>query len=925
MSDEQIIYIGPEDDLTNIRERLEKAQSKRVTLVIPANTQLRSHVAWKLLYRSARELGKEVLIVSSDAQIRSVAHGVKFRVATSLEASSASSPAKPRPVNRPSRAPAGAKSRSASTGSMRSAGGRADSRGIGSSTRTRHPSTPGPWYHRADERSLARPDLEAESRPSQPEDLIAEGIEDLPPVKRFGSTSYSSHSPHIDSVDSVPSIHPLPPEQSDEAPDYQIDEEDFRTAREIREAALGSRQFTDNSSADAEETDERPSARSQPSAAPRNSNLPQIVEDPYAYMSDETPSRVSREQRGSVSMPHFDTDEHEIQEVPDTPTEDDDIEYQEGDTGVFLPAAEQVPYEEEEEIAGPASSLHIRPHSSRIQSREDVAPRRIDNAPEQDIQPHIDDQPTQVTPVVPIPMSPLPSQKPAAPARRSGALSPGKGPAAPAPRRSGTLQPGAAPAASAASRRSGTLQPNAAPSAPRRSGTLPTGARDRSVMTDATRQPGTSRVSQRPTLAPSAARSQGMGRAPGQQIRQPARPRVASASSSGRSRMMLLIAAIVLILLVGSLAMFVPTANVVLTLQPRTYTHALHLVARSDALQSSAPGTVASQLQTHTFTQSGLATATGSKQVGRAAATGTVTITNNGKQPVNIPTGTKVSTPSGIQFTTEADLVITPPGQPGNQVPVPVQAVNKGDNGNLPADTITVIPQDSLNAIAQDNNTSATSLALQVANNQPTTGGGLATVHTILQQDLDTAKKNLIAQLQPAINTWLKQWTTNGIASKPTINATLVGSPQDGQIVNSTSVPVTLSAAVSVLVVSNANLQKAAITQLDASLRNDPNYQDYVIATDHQPAVAINAQKVASNDATTLTITANASAQAVRAITQDDVRKEITGMTAKDAQQMLSQQPGIENVDISVSPGADPWLPLWSANTHVAFQVGTTK
>jgi hypothetical protein len=919
MSDEQIIYIGPEDDLTSIRERLEKAQSKRVTLVIPANTQLRSHVAWKLLYRSARELGKEVLIVSSDAQIRSVAHGVKFRVATSLEASSASSPARPRPVSRPGRAPTGVKSRSTSTGSMRAASNKVDSRGIGSATRTRHPSTPGSWYHRADERSLVRPDLEAESRPSQPEALITEEIEDLPPVKRFGSTSFSSHSPQVDAIDAVPSIHSLPPEQSEEAPDYQIDEEDFRTAREIREAALGGRQLGESAPEDAEETDERPSLRGPSAAAPRNSSLPQIVDDPYAYMSDETPSRVPHEQHGAVSMPHFDTDEHEIQEVPDTPAEGDDFEYQEGDTGVFLPAVKPVPYEEdeEEEIAGPSSSLHIRPHSSRFQSQEDLASRQREHAPEREMQPPVEDQPTQVTPVVPIPMSPLPPHRPAMPARRSSSLSQSSGPAS--ARRSGTLPPGSAPASS---RRSGTLQPDVVvPGSSRRSGTLPNKARDRSAVTGAPRQSGASRISQRPTLTSSAARLQGVG----PQIWHPARPRVAGASSSGRSKMIILIAAVVLLLLVGSLAMFIPGATVVLTLQPHTYTHALNLVARSNALQGGAPGSVASQLETHSFTQSGQATASGSKQVGRAAATGTVTITNKGKQPVNIPTGTIVSTPSGIQFTTEADLVITPPGQPGNQVPVPVQAVNKGDNGNLPAGTITVIPQESLNAIAQDNNTSVNGLALQVTNDQPTTGGGLATVHTILQQDLDTAKKNLTNQLQPAINTWLRQWSSEGIVSKPTINATLVGSPQDGQIVNSTSVPVTLNAAVSVLVVSNTNLQKAAIAQLNASLRNDPNYQDYVIATNHQPAVAISALKVASNDATAVTITANATAQAIRSITQDEVRKEITGMTTKDAQQMLAQQPGIENVNISVSPAIDPWLPLWSANTHVVLQVGTGR
>src|SRR5579875_2030564 len=101
MSDERIIYIGPEDDLTSLRERLEQVSSRQVTLVVPPTTQLRSQVAWQLLYKRSRELGKDVLIVSSDPQIRSVAHAGKFRVVTSLEASSTSS--KSRPPSRPAR------------------------------------------------------------------------------------------------------------------------------------------------------------------------------------------------------------------------------------------------------------------------------------------------------------------------------------------------------------------------------------------------------------------------------------------------------------------------------------------------------------------------------------------------------------------------------------------------------------------------------------------------------------------------------------------------------------------------------------------------------------------------------------------------------------------------------------------------------
>jgi len=269
--------------------------------------------------------------------------------------------------------------------------------------------------------------------------------------------------------------------------------------------------------------------------------------------------------------------------------------------------------------------------------------------------------------------------------------------------------------------------------------------------------------------------------------------------------------------------------------------------------------------------------------------------------------------------------VVNVPNKAGNQIIVPIQAVNKGNGGNLAADTITVIPQSSLDAIAKASNISPSDLALTVTNSQPTSGGGQRMAPAILQQDLDTAKNNLLAQIktQPATTAWLKQWNANGdIASQPAITATLVNAPQDGQIVDNTSVPVMLNATFSVLVVSSNDLQKAAIAQLDTSMKNDPNFQDYIVPTDVQQPVKISAPKGSSKDDTALTITANATTPAVRAITPDDVRKEISGMTSQTAQDMLSKQPGIENVAISVSPSADPWLPVWPANTHIVLQAG---
>src|SRR5579884_1768708 len=106
MADEQIIYISPEEELTNVRERLERTAAKRIILVIPPQTQLRSHVGWRLLHSRTREMGKDVVINSSDRQIRAVAKAAGFRVADSLE-----SPAtgKSRLGSRPGRNVAGGK------------------------------------------------------------------------------------------------------------------------------------------------------------------------------------------------------------------------------------------------------------------------------------------------------------------------------------------------------------------------------------------------------------------------------------------------------------------------------------------------------------------------------------------------------------------------------------------------------------------------------------------------------------------------------------------------------------------------------------------------------------------------------------------------------------------------------------------------
>lgn len=80
LTGEQVLYIGPEENVTDVRQRLDQADAQYITLVVPSQTQLRGQVTWKLLHVRAQERGQDVSIVSNDPYVRAMAQSVHFRV-----------------------------------------------------------------------------------------------------------------------------------------------------------------------------------------------------------------------------------------------------------------------------------------------------------------------------------------------------------------------------------------------------------------------------------------------------------------------------------------------------------------------------------------------------------------------------------------------------------------------------------------------------------------------------------------------------------------------------------------------------------------------------------------------------------------------------------------------------------------------------
>ena len=130
--------------------------------------------------------------------------------------------------------------------------------------------------------------------------------------------------------------------------------------------------------------------------------------------------------------------------------------------------------------------------------------------------------------------------------------------------------------------------------------------------------------------------------------------------------------------------------------------------------------------------------------VEESAARGSVTFTNyDTSSGVSIARGSIVSTEGGIRFRTGATVVLQPasilPFQPSSDS-VAVTAVRPGEAGNVPANTIRVVPEGQNPDL------------LKVNNPSPATGGSHTETPEVTQPEVDKALAALQADLQAAFD-----------------------------------------------------------------------------------------------------------------------------------------------------------------------------
>jgi len=839
MADEQIIYLSPEEELTNVRERLEKTQARHIILVIPPQTQLRSHVGWRLLRSRTRELNKDVLVISSDRQIRAVVKAAGFRVADSQESPASGGM---RPGSHPSRSGPGGRT----PARARNVPGTGTGRGTpdqGSSTDIRRREQPARGARTGASTARTPPDQQS-STPQEPVSRVDDPSKSgtTNPISSTFGTQGKAFGPGYDyRIETSPSKFTAKPEQEDDEPDQLV--EDYNVAQSIRRAAeQGKIGATTNPL-------EGQLPPPQSPGAPHAFN--EIAQDPFAFMEDRYPSPLP-EQRGRSSLEELDEEIPDISNYPTGVLSSGDIEDlgDEGDIvkpGRSSPRSWSKPVLEEPETAESSRIYGVRPRNSRQGNL------RQDDEVEDELPPIANQSTRAVLP----------------------------------PRRVTTPLPYAGP-------RTPTPQPQAQPPAPGRPRTPTRGA-------PAVPQRGTGRPASIASGRQAAARMPA-GTAP---------PKRAQGSGM-HIGLITLLTFILFVAVTVILIYFVPSADVTVTIPSQTFSTPLAFTATAASQQDVVHHTLPAATLVFDTSVTGPGPASGSKKVGTTPATGTVIFTNKGNMPVDIPTGTIVSTSNGKKFATTVDaLVPTTRSGVGNTVPVPVQAQVQGTDGNVPADSITVISDKSL------------SVNLSVTNPRPFTNGGVGNATTVAPNDIAKLKATLEPQVQQRANVWLAQQAHAGdVQGKPVQQETVTATPDLGQVTPSGTFMERLSLHMTVLVVRAADLQAAAQAEFNAAAMKAKAHYALV------PQQKVNLEKTSSkactpvSSETSIILCYTATGQIAPQVSEQKIRDLVVSKPVQAAEsELTSSIPGINSVGITINPGFFPWMPLQSQRISVHFKV----
>lgn len=862
MTDEQAvpIYLSPEEELTSVRERLEKTQARKIILVIPPQTQLRSHVGWRLIHARMRELGKDLLVISPDRQVRAVARAAGFRVAESQET----------PSNRSrlgsSTRPGSINTRGAARSRIGSSRGGPDSQ-VPQKPSGRRLQTPG-----ASSRRLTQPpgpepmDFEDDTtleRPNQ-KNLVPEEGRPIAPASFFEEPEEKAGT-SFPRINTTPSVRPSVPGREEEEEDRRY-YEDYHTAQQIRESATGSGSGV--------QTGKSGPPVSRGAKESWVTTARKWGADPLAYLEDEQQRSPLPEQKGSVPG-SLDELEENVPDISDRSTEIMENEIEDmGDMGAIdLP---EVRSTREPAVQPRERGARPRPPTGQIRPHSPRAPRPMLDFDDDDELLAIPDRPTMGAMQPPRPSRGLPEavQRP-----------------------SQALQLGVAP--QVGQRPSQVLKPGTAPQSGQSARAAPAGLK----------------APDRQLLPPSSARSR-------QQPATPRRARRGNRGLGIAFTILILLLLVIGLLFyfvptaTVTISLQAQTFSQTVHLNATTDPHAnvpnrVPAQALENNFSASGQGTASGTTRVGNARAQGLVTFTNNGSTDVTIPTNTLIATQSG---IQFTTSAEAFVPHGSTF----PAVPVSAQQTGDSGNVPTGSITV-----IPPASITSIAQynhtsaQTINlAVKNSQATSGGGARNEPAVTQRDLQALTHTLHKKLQQEVN-AWLTTLTQTGDLHGTPVPNLLSS---AGPIPEEQLSGAPGINQATSNGTFSGTLSLHIKVLVARAAALKSAAGSLLNAAaLKLSPIS---MLAT-RLPVTLTDAQVTLSKDGNALAIKAKATGAIVRQVSTQDISNALIGKEIGQVASNLKgsmAQAGIQDVQTNVSPSFLSIMPLRADRIQVILQ-----
>ena len=185
--------------------------------------------------------------------------------------------------------------------------------------------------------------------------------------------------------------------------------------------------------------------------------------------------------------------------------------------------------------------------------------------------------------------------------------------------------------------------------------------------------------------------------------------------------------------LLAALAIVIPEATITLVPAAEPIQATVRLRAVQDATLDPEAGIVPARALSAQVSGEARMPTTGRRLEPAARATGQVVLVNRTAAPLTVPAGTVVATATGnnVRFATTIEAPLVPNGR----ATVPIEALLPGPSGNVRAGTITKVE-------------GPLALSLLVANEAPTSGGTLAPVGVVTEEDQERLQALLFDSLK---------------------------------------------------------------------------------------------------------------------------------------------------------------------------------